>query len=72
MAGDPEGSLVAQRPPTAQNWAIGHVGERRPGAFQPREDGWWESYGVHVTPESLYLRQLADRLGVEAVRAIGS
>lgn len=71
VAWNTEGSLVAQKPPTAQNWAIGHVGERRPGAFQPREDGWWESYGVHVTPESLYLRQLADRLGVEAARAIG-
>ena len=29
-----------------------------------------ESYGVHVTPESLYLRQLADRLGWRR-RAIG-
>lgn len=71
VAWNTEGSLIAQKPPTAQNWAVGHVGDRPPGAFEPRDDGYWESYGEHVTPESLYLRQLQDRLGVEAVRAIG-
>jgi hypothetical protein len=58
-----EGSLVCQKPPTAQNWAIGEVGEKRPGAFAPRDDGDWESHGRHVTPRSLYLAQLAGRRG---------
>jgi hypothetical protein len=58
-----EGSLVCQKPPTAQNWSIGHIGKKLPGAFAPREDGWWESQGHHVEPRSLYRAQLADRLG---------
>jgi hypothetical protein len=57
------GSLVSQQPPTAQNFAIGFVGQRRPGAF-PRTAGWWESEGVPVAPRSLYQQQLADRLAV--------
>jgi hypothetical protein len=57
-----EGSLICQKPPTAQNYAIGQVGERERGAFD-RPAGYWESYGTHVTPESLYLSQLEDRLG---------
>ena len=65
------GSLVAQKPPTAQNWAIGHVGERLPGDFLPRTDGYWHSHGTHVEPKSLYLAQLEDRLGAEAVAALG-
>lgn len=61
-----EGSLVCQKPPTAQNWAIGHVGTKRPGAFE-REEGAWDSLGTHVQPRSLYLKQLEDRLGRQAV-----
>ncbi len=58
-----EGPLVCQRPPTAQNWAIGQIGEKQPGAFAPRPDGYWESRGRHVDPTSLYLKQIEDRLG---------
>lgn len=65
-----EGPLVCQRPPTAQNWAIGHVGEKVRGAFEPREDGYWESLGRHVEPQSLYFQQLKDRLGSAAVKNI--
>ena len=61
-----EGTLVAQKPPTANNWAIGFVGEKEKGAFE-RPDGTWESLGKHVEPRSLYLKQLEDRLGKEAV-----
>ncbi|MBI4909493.1 MAG: hypothetical protein HY820_38095 [Acidobacteria bacterium] len=57
-----EGTLVCQSPPTAQNWAIGHVGRKVRGAFEPKPDGIWESLGTHVEPESLYLHQLRDRL----------
>jgi hypothetical protein len=64
-----EGSLVCQRPPTAQNFAIGFVGKKSAGAF-PRPDGWRESFGAHVQPASLYRRQLEDRLGRDALRAL--
>ena len=63
-----EGPLVCQKPPTAQNWAIGHVGEKERGAFDPREDGYWDSFGRHVEPQSLYFQQLRDRLGTRAAR----
>jgi hypothetical protein len=55
------GSLVCQKPPTAQNFAIGFVGKRGKDAF-PRDDGWWESEGRPVEPSSLYAAQLAARL----------
>ncbi|MDQ3814838.1 MAG: hypothetical protein M3347_12920 [Armatimonadota bacterium] len=63
------GSLVCQQPPTAQNFAIGFVGKKSKGAFA-RPDGWWESLGRHVEPRSLYLKQLEDRLGQQAVQNI--
>lgn len=76
VAWNTEGVLIAQSPPTAQNYAIGHVGERRPGNWpnpddpRPREDAFWDSHGQHVTPQSLYLQQLRDRLGEQAVQNI--
>lgn len=66
-----EGTLVCQRPPTAQNYAIGFIGKKEPGAFK-RTDGYWESPGQHVTPSSLYLKQLEDRLGKEAVANVAN
>jgi len=36
------------------------------------ENGYMESLGVHVTPRSLYLAQLRERLGESAVRQIAS
>ncbi len=59
--------IICQQPPTAQNFAIGCRGERSPG-WHPRPAGWWESHGHPVRPASLYLRQLADRLGAQALR----
>ncbi len=56
-----EGSLVCQKPPTAQNYAIGQVGRMDPGAFE-RPTGYWESFGKHVLPHSLYAKQLEERL----------
>lgn len=65
--------MVVQQPPTAQNYSIGHVG-RKVNPFapngddrRPRSDGYWEQYGQHVAPRSLYLQQLQDRAGFEAV-----
>jgi hypothetical protein len=76
VAWNTEGQLVAQQPPTAQNYAIGHVGPQgRPEAPnvhdpRPRADGYWESHGSHVSPRSLYLQQLQERLGPDALRHI--
>ena len=62
------GTLICEQPPTAQNWAIGHVGERAPGPFHAlnlanhgQSFGYWESLGRHVEPVSLYTRQVAER-----------
>jgi F5/8 type C domain-containing protein len=76
MAWNTRGDLVAQQPPTAQNYAIGHAGRKVAGFTpnsqdpRPRPDGWWESLNQHVEPRSLYLRQLTDRLGAEAAQRI--
>jgi hypothetical protein len=56
------GDLVLQNPPTAQNWSIGHTGQKLPGAFAPRSNGIWDSYGRRVTPRSLYLMQLKEKV----------
>lgn len=56
------GSLVCQKPPTAQNFSIGFVGKRGRDAY-PRPLGWWESEGQPVEPRSLYQAQLQTRLG---------
>jgi hypothetical protein len=76
VAWNTEGDLVAQQPPTAQNYAIGHVG-RKVNPFvpnsddrRPRLDGYWEKQGQHVAPRSLYLQQLQDRAGFAAVTNI--
>lgn len=71
VAWNTEGDLVLQKTPTANNWAIGHIGTQKKGAFEPREQGHWESLGLHVKPSSLYLQQLKDRLGADAVHRIG-
>jgi len=73
VAWNTEGDLVAQQPPTAQNYAIGHVG-RKVNPFvpngndpRPRLDGYWDRLGEHVSPRSLYLHQLQDRAGAGAL-----
>ena len=37
---------------------------------RPRQDGYWEQFGAHVSPRSLYLQQLQDRAGPEALANI--
>ena len=65
VAWNTRGRLICERPPTAQNWAIGHVGFRLKGPFHdwrpPKDDsyaggghGYWELYRDPV------------RIGVEA------
>src|SRR6266545_2192459 len=76
VAWNTRGDLVAQQPPTAQNYAIGHSGRKVAGFVpnsqdpRPRQDGWWEPLNQPVEPRSLYLRQLTDRLGADALRRI--
>ncbi|MDD6152092.1 MAG: glycosyl hydrolase family 28-related protein [Bacteroidales bacterium] len=63
-------SYVVQSPwVTGQNWCIGCIGTKKSTTYSnfkdnygPRPDGIWESQGSHVSPESLYESQLADRL----------
>ena len=63
--------IACQKPPTSQNHCIGCIAEKDPG-WHPREDGHWESHGQPVTPRSLYLTQLEDRLGMDAVREVAT
>jgi hypothetical protein len=72
-----EGNFLIQKPPTAQNYAFGHIGLNAV-IFNTRfqdptlENGYMESIGQHVTPRSLYLTQLRERLGVEAVNQVAT
>jgi hypothetical protein len=68
-----EGDFLVQKPPTAQNHSIGHIGVNAVifnTEFQDlkKPNGRIESLDRHVTPRSLYLAQLRDRLGEPAVR----
>lgn len=71
-----EGPYLIQNPPTARNYAFGHIGIHAMifnTAYQDlsKEDGVIESWDRHVDPKSLYLKQLEDRLGPDALRNIG-
>lgn len=68
--------FVIQQPPGTHNWAIGCIGRRtlpaRPFDSSPKlPEGTIDSHGTHVAPKSLYLKQLQDRLGTEALKNIG-
>jgi hypothetical protein len=68
--------FLIQNPPGAVNWMIGCTG---PAKTAPRPfgkaptlpQGTIDSPGVSVTPQSLYLAQLAERLGPPAVKNTG-
>lgn len=58
------GNLVCERPPTAQNWSIGHQGTKMDGPFHGwnmeqfgYSHGYWELHNIATTP-----------IGVEASR----
>ncbi|MEO8593976.1 MAG: hypothetical protein ABI759_11705 [Candidatus Solibacter sp.] len=72
-----EGYFFVQKPPTAQNYAFGHIGVDAVVFNIPLQDtakpgGYIESLDRHVTPRSLYLAQLRERLGEAAVRNIAT
>lgn len=70
-------SFIIQQPPGSMNWAIGCRGARErtgmPFGHSPAlPEGTFDSHGVPVAPASLYLAQLAQRLGPQAVRELGN
>lgn len=62
--GSYRGEFRVDSPYGSMNWGIGCEGTDQTG------EGYWESWGTHVQPRSLYLQQLEDRLGVSAVENI--
>lgn len=73
--------IRVENPPLSQNWAIGCV-ETAAAEVRPRPsggmaskgptegNGYWQSKGESVTPRSLYVSQLAERLGPGSVKAL--
>jgi hypothetical protein len=67
---------IVQNPPGVMNWMIGSIGEAklspRPFGSGPMlPQGTLDSHGKPVAPVSLYLTQLKDRLGPQALKNIG-
>ena len=70
-----KGDFLVQKPPTAQNFSFGHLGVNAvvfniPLQDPTKENGHIESLDRHVSPRSLYLTQLRERLGDAAVRQV--
>jgi hypothetical protein len=70
-----KGDFMVQKPPTAQNYVFGHIGVNAvvyniPLQDTTKESGHMESLDRHVTPRSLYLTQLRERLGDQALRNV--
>jgi hypothetical protein len=61
--------LLVQQPPGALNWCIGCIGT--PVTIGSTPNGIFDSPGQMVIPSSLYLQQLRDRLGPDALKNIG-
>ena len=69
-------TFIIQNPPGAANWAIGNTGARLKTArlFDSApilEEGYFDSHNQPVAPQSLYLAQLQERLGKQALVNIG-
>jgi hypothetical protein len=70
-------SFLIQSPPGTANWSIGATGgpqsvSGEPGTNGPDlPQGIIDSQGTPVAPSSLYLAQLCERLGPQALTAIG-
>jgi len=70
-----EGDFLVQKPATAQNYSFGHIGINAVifnAGLQDltKPNGHVESMDKHVTPRSLYLTQLQERLGAETLKNI--
>jgi hypothetical protein len=69
-------SLLIQQPPGTMNWSIGCTGavesQPMPGTKSPDlPNGLADSPNKEVSPKSLYLQQVKDRLGADAIRNLG-
>ena len=69
-------SFNVQQPPGSINWCIGCIGEMdwgrlKKGEAPPKPGPWLSSHGTPVEPASLYLAQLRERLGSQALTNIG-
>jgi hypothetical protein len=60
---------LVEQPPGAINWCIGCTGEAMRASELER--GIFDSPGNLVAPKSLYLEQMRERLGEQAVENIG-
>jgi hypothetical protein len=60
--------FLVQQAPGTRNWSIGGIGAI--DTSKP-DDGTYDSHGTKVTPSSLYLAQLEQRLGYQALVNIG-
>jgi hypothetical protein len=67
--------LLVQEPPGSENWCIGCSGKivvKAPaGSTTTPPNGVFDSPGRPVAPHSLYLAQLCERLGPQAVTSVG-
>lgn len=67
--------FLVQEPPGVNNWCIGCIGsvlsKPAPGGSTVLPNGIYDSLGFPVTPASLYLEQLKERLGNAAIANIG-
>ncbi|HXF10087.1 MAG TPA: discoidin domain-containing protein, partial [Desulfuromonadaceae bacterium] len=69
-------TYVVQNPPGAVNWAIGCIGDRiRAARYFDSEpvlpEGIFDSYNAPVSPQSLYLAQLQQRMDAAVIKNIG-
>ena len=69
-------SYLNQQPPGSANWVIGSTGmpQKRAIPFNTEPylpEGYYDSHGIRVDPASLYLAQLSERLGKQALSNIG-
>ena len=69
-------TFLNQLPPGTANWVIGGSGEKQLRAMPfdslpMMPEGIYDSHEIPVTPGSLYLAQLQERLGKQAVKNIG-
>lgn len=67
---------INQRPPGSANWVIGCKGDREKMAVPFNKlpllpEGIYDAHGTPVVPSSLYLKQLSERLGSDALKNIG-
>jgi hypothetical protein len=57
-----DSEMLAQKPPTAQNYAFSNAGHFRPDVYFPGPFGVQELQSGRLVPESLYEAQLCERL----------